>query len=36
MNNGVMKSNLYYARLHIKTGLEKYYRIVKELKISSR
>jgi RNA polymerase sigma-70 factor (ECF subfamily) len=25
MSNGNMKSNLYYARLHIKTGLEKFY-----------
>lgn len=25
INNGTMKSNLYHARLHIKTGIEKYY-----------
>lgn len=27
MTNGNMKSNLYYARVHIKAGLEKYYQL---------
>lgn len=32
MSNGNMKSNLYYARVHIKAGLEKYYQITPQNK----
>lgn len=32
MSNGNMKSNLYYARVHIKAGLEKYYQIIPQNK----